>query len=110
MKKVRKVVLFGSDLVVSSIGANLLDPERFQLVQIDPLLPDALYRLAAASPDVVLFDLTLAQTDFSTAVLRRNPELKLVGIDMARDTMLVISANAVRLLTIDDLLHVIGSG
>ena len=110
MKKVRKAVLFGSDLVVSSIGANLLDPERFQLVQIDPLLPDAMPRLAAAQPHVVLFDLSLAQTDFSTTVLRRNPALKLIGIDIAMDTMLVISANAVRLLTIDDLLHVIGSG
>jgi len=107
MKTVRKVVLYGSDLVVSTIGANLQGRKPFQLIQIDPLLPDALHRLHASHPDVVLFDLTLAQTDFSTAVLRRNPQILLVGIDLSNDKMLVLSGEESRLLTQEDLLRMI---
>jgi hypothetical protein len=107
MKEVRKVVLYGSDLVVSSIGANLQDQERFRLIQIDPLLPDVLHRLDAVHPDVVLFDLTLAQTDFSTTVLRRNPGVLLIGIDLKNDRMLVLSGEEFRLLTQEDLVRMI---
>jgi hypothetical protein len=107
MKKIRKVVLYGSDLVVSSIGANLQDRERFRLMQIHPLLPDALDRLDAVHPDVVLFDLTLVQTDFSTTVLRRNPRLLLIGIDLTNNKMFVLSGEESRLLTQEDLLRMI---
>lgn len=107
MREVRKVVLYGSDLVVSSIGANLQDRERFRLIQIDPLLPDALHRLETIHPDVVLFDLTLVQPDFSTTVLRRYPGLLLIGIDLNKDKMLVLSGEEFRLLTQEDLVHVI---
>ena len=109
MKEVRKVVLYGRDLVVSSIGANLQDRERFQLAQIDPLLPDALHRLDAVHPDVVLFDLTLARSDFSTTVLSRIPGLLLIGIDLQNNTMLTISGETSRLLTRDDLVRMIAT-
>jgi hypothetical protein len=107
MEKLRKVVLYGSDLVTSSIGANLQNRERFHLTQIDPLLPDALHRLNKVGPDVVLFDLTLAQPDFSITVLRRNPGLLLIGIDLKNDKVLVLSGEEARLLTQEDLMHMI---
>jgi hypothetical protein len=105
MDRVRRVVLYGSDLVVSTVGANLRGREGFQIFQIDPLLPDALQRLDAARPDVVLFDLACTQTDFTTAVLRRNPGLLLIGVDLKSHRMLVMSGEESRLLTTDDLVH-----
>jgi hypothetical protein len=57
MDKIRTVVLYGSDLVVSTVGENLRGREGFQIFQIDPLLPDAFQRLDAPRPEVVLFDL-----------------------------------------------------
>jgi hypothetical protein len=110
MKKSRKVVLYGSDLVVSSIGTHLQDRKRFQLVQIDLPLPDALHLIKAACPDLVLFDLTLVQSDFSTTVLRQNPGLLLIGIDLKNDKMLILSGEESRLLTTNDLFYVIGGG
>ena len=110
MDKTRRVVLYGSDLVVSTVGANLQGRVGFQIFQIDPLLPDALQRLDAARPDVVLFDLTSTQPDFTVAVLRKHPGLLVIGVDLKFDKMLVMSGEESRLMTTDDLVQMMESG
>jgi len=110
MEKTRRVVLYGSDLVVSTVGANLRGRVEFQILQIDPLLPDALQRLEAARPDVVLFDLADTQPDFTISVLRKHPGLMLIGVDLKSDKMLVMSGEESRLLTTDDLVHMMVTG
>ncbi len=110
MEKTRRVVLYGSDLVVSTVGANLRGRVEFQILQIDPLLPDALQRLEAARPDVVLFDLAGAQPDFTVPVLRKHPGLMLIGVDLKTGKMLVMSGEESRLLTADDLVHMMKTG
>ena len=107
MDKIRTVVLYGSDLVVSTVGENLRGREGFQIFQIDPLLPDALQRLDGARPDVVLFDLAGAQPDFTITALRKNPGLLLIGVDLGSDKMLVMSGEESRLLTTEDLIQMV---
>jgi hypothetical protein len=107
MDKLRKVVLYGSDLVVSIVGASLREREGFQILQIDPLFPDALQRLEAAVPDVVLFDLAGSRSDFAITVLRKNPGVLLIGVDLRADKMLVMSGEESRLLTTEDLVRMI---
>ncbi len=110
MEKIRKVVLYGSDLVVTTVGTNLQGRVGFQILQIDPLLPDALQRLEIARPDVVLFDLTNTQPDFTVTVLRKHPGLLLIGVDLKTDKMLVMSSEESRLLTMDDLMRLLDRG
>lgn len=110
MEKKRTVVLYGSNLAVSTVGATLRGRAEFQILQIDPLLPDALPRLESARPDVVLFDLACTQPDFAIPVLRKHPGLLLIGIDLKSDKMLVMSGEESRLLTTDDLVHVMETG
>jgi hypothetical protein len=110
MDKIRTVVLYGSDLVVSTVGANLQGRTGLQILQIDPLLPDALQRLDATSPDVVLFDLASTQPDFTVAALRKHPTLLLIGVDLKTDKMLVMSGEESRLLTAEDLVHIMETG
>jgi len=110
MDKIRKVVLYGSDLVVSTVGSNLQEQEGFQISQIDPLLPDAMKRLDAICPDVVLFDLVSTQSDFAVTVLRKNPGVLLIGVDLKIDKMLVMSGEESRLMTRDDLVHMVKTG
>ena len=110
MDKIRTVVLYGSDLVVSTVGENLRGREGFQIFQIDPLLPDALQRLDAARPEVVLFDLAGAHPDFTITALRKNPSLLLIGVDLGSDKMLVMSGEESRLLTTDDLVQMMETG
>ena len=82
MEKIRKVVLYGSDLAVSAVGASLRVRAGFQILQIDPLLPDALQRLDAARPDVVLFALAGTESDLTIGLLRKHPGLLLIGVDL----------------------------
>lgn len=110
MEKTRRVVLYGSNLAVSAVGANLRGREEFQLLQIDPLHPEALLRLEQACPDVVLFDLASTQPDLTIDVLRKHPGLLLIGVDLKTDKMLVMSGEESRLLTIDDLIHMMKTG
>ncbi len=110
MDKLRRIVLYGNDLVVSTVGANLGGQAGIQVLQIDPLLPDALQKLNAARPDVILFDLAGAQPDPTITVLRKNPGLLLIGVDLRADRMLVMSGEESRLLTTDDLVRVIATG
>jgi hypothetical protein len=110
MEKMRRVVLYGSDLVISTVGANLQGRVGLQIVQIDPLLPDALQRLDSARPDVVLFDLAGTQPDLTIAVLRKNPGLLLIGVDLKTDKMLVMSGEESQLVTTDDLVHMMETG
>ena len=110
MDKIRTVVLYGSDLVVSTVGENLRGREGFQILQIDPLLPDALQRVDAARPDVVLFDLASTQPDFTVAALRKHPGLLLIGVDLKTDKMLVMSGEESQLLTTEDLVQTIETG
>ena len=110
MDKIRTVVLYGSDLVVSTVGENLRGREGFQIFQIDPLLPDALQRLDAARPDVVLFDLAGSQPDFTITALRKNPGLLLIGVDLGSNKMLVMSGEESQLLTTEDLVQMMETG
>ena len=106
----RKIVLLGSNLVVSTVGASLQGRSDLQLTQIDALASDALQRLEAARPDIILFDLAAAQPEFAIAVLSKHPGLLLIGIDLKSDKMLVVSGEESRLLTTDDLVHMMETG
>jgi len=110
MDRTQKVLLYGSDLVVSIVGASLRGRSSFDLSQIDPLLPDAMQRLEGAQPDVVVFDLGSTRPEFATAALRMIPGLLLIGVDLSTDKMLVMSGEESRLVTTDDLVRMIESG
>jgi hypothetical protein len=103
----RTIVVCGDSLIMSSIGATL---DRVgQVVQLDADQPDAALRLRALSPEIVVFDLAHARADFALELLREYPALLLIGVDLDRDCMLVLSGRQPRLLTTDDLLKVIES-
>jgi hypothetical protein len=105
----RTVVLYGNSLVVSSIGASLQNRADLQVVSIDATLPDAAQRLGALRSDVVIFDLATAQPEFPIELWKAKPQLLLIGVDLTTGQALVLSGQPSRLLTVDDLVHVIES-
>jgi len=109
MTHIRTVVLYGNSLVVSSIGASLRERAGLQILTIDAALPDAAQQLSAPRPDVVIFDLATAQPDFAIALWKAQPNILLIGVDLKTGHALVLSGQASRVLTTDDLLHVIES-
>ena len=110
MKNKRTVALYGSNLVMSTIGASLQEKQEFQVQQIQGLLPDFIDRLEAPPPDVILFDLAGTQPNFAVPLLRSHPTIMLIGVDVKNNKMLVLFGEQSRLLTADDLVQVIEGG
>ncbi len=110
MKNKRTVALYGSTLVMSTIGASLQEKPEFQVQQIQGLLPDFIDKLEAPLPDVILFDLAASQPHFAVPLLRNHPTIMLIGVDVSSNKMLVLSGEQSRLLTADDLVQVIQGG
>lgn len=110
MKKTLTVVLYGSNLVMSTIGASLQQKPEFQVQEIKGSIPAMLDKLKAAPPDVILFDLVEPQPQFAIPLLRNHPRIMLIGVDLSSHKMLVLSGEQSRLLTVDDLVQVIEGG
>lgn len=110
MEKKRTVALYGSNLVMSIIGASLQEKPEFQVQQIQGLLPDIFDKLEAPPPDVILFDLAAGQPHFAIPLLRNHPRIMLIGVDLRSNKMLVLSGEQSRLLSADDLVHMIEAG
>ncbi len=108
--KTRTVVLYGGNMVMSTIGASLRQKPQIQVQQVDGLIPDILDRLDAAPPDVILFDLAAAQPHFAIPLLRKHPKIVLIGVDLKIDKMLALSSEQSCLLTTDDLMNLIEGG
>ena len=108
--KTRTVGLYGSNLVMSTIGASLQEKPQFQVQQIQGLLPDIIDKLDAAPPDVILFDLAGGQPHFAIQLMQNHPKILLIGVDLMSHKMLVLSGEQSRLSTEHDLLQVIEGG
>ena len=107
VKEMQTVVLIGNSLLMSSIGASLQDCAGLQVLTVDAQVYDAAHRLGALQPDVVLFDLGAAQRDFAMTLWKAQPDLLLIGVDLATNQALVLSGHRTRAYTTEDLLQVI---
>jgi hypothetical protein len=108
--KTQIVALYGSNLVMSTIGASLKEKPEFQVQEVNALFPDLLEKLEVTPPDVILFDLTQGQPHFAISLLRNYPRIMLIGIDLTSNKMLVLSGKQSRLLTAEDLMQAIKGG
>jgi hypothetical protein len=89
MDEKRTVGLYGNNLVLSAIGTSLQG--KFQVHQLEQLLPETVETAGASYPDVILFDLATAPADLALALLRRRPMLTLVGVDIENNKMVALS-------------------
>jgi len=104
--KTRTVMLYGTNLVISSIVATLKSTPELHVKQIEGSFPSNLNNLGGDPPDVILFDLVRGQPHFAISLLRNHPGIILIGIDLASNKMLVLSGKQSRLLTAEDLVQV----
>jgi len=107
VKEMQTVVLIGNSLLMSSIGASLQASAGLQVLTVDAEVHDAAHRLGVLQPDVVLFDLGAAQPDFAVTLWKGQPDLLLIGVDLATNQALVLSGQRTRAYTTEDLLQVI---
>jgi len=107
VKEMQTIVLFGNSLLMSSIGASLQACAGLQVLTVDAEVHDAADHVGTLRPDVVLFDLGAAQRDFAMTLWKAQPDLLLIGVDLATNEALVLSGHRTRAYMTEDLLQVI---
>jgi hypothetical protein len=103
MKK-RKVSIYGRNLAISTIGACLVKNPAFQIEQIED---QSEIDENATPPDVILFDFKSAHAGLACTSLLERPTSVLIGVDLAKNRMLVLTGGPCPLLTIEDLVRAI---
>jgi hypothetical protein len=105
----RTVLLYGNSLVVSSIGATLQNRPGLRLLRMAAEPREAARRLPAP-PDVIIFDLVATPLEAVLPLAQGQPAPLLIGLDMAADRTLVVSAGRRSVHSQSDLLRLIGNG
>jgi hypothetical protein len=93
--------------VVSIFGASLQGIPGLSILSIDAGLPDADQRLQALKPDIVMFDLATAHPNFAITLWDAYPGLLLIGVDLQKGELLVLSGCREQVLSVSDLVEVI---
>ncbi len=107
MKGRRKIGIYGSQLVMSAIGASLREKPEFEVQKIEGFVPGLTGKPDAAPPDVILFDLAAAPPHFAIPLIHTHPTILVIGVDMANNKMLVLSSKESGLITPEDLVEAI---
>lgn len=106
----KKVVLYGKSVLISTVGASLQGSPDIQILSVDPSMPDVQDQLRKLQPDVVILDQAAIQPDFFVALWKTQPGLLLIGLDLDTGKAMVLSSQTARLLTTEDLLHLLRRG
>jgi hypothetical protein len=104
------LVLYGNSVFLAGIKTEFQHHELPEVITVEAGRPDAPTRICALKPRAVLFDLTVAQPDFAVLLLRKQPDLLLIGVDPSSDELLVLCSHPARALSMSDLVEVITRG
>jgi hypothetical protein len=105
MEQRQRIVLYGQSVVLGAVQASL---RRYGQLEVISLAPSATAQeLAAAAPDVILFDAGAGCAGPAFSLLHDRPELLLVGMDPSSEEMLVLSSYPAQVLSVADLVNVI---
>ncbi len=103
----RKVLLYGNSLVVSTVEASLQACGDLELVRVLAGSADTAARLSALAPAAIIFDRVTTRPDLILALLDLLPQALLIGINPSSDQVLVLSSRREWAVAPADLLHVI---
>jgi len=106
---IKRVLIFGRSLSLAGIGACLKREKGLNVAFIDPQDTEALQCLAEVNPDVILFDLGDPPNDLDLRLLRKQPDLLLIGVDPSSDEVLFLKGQSSRVVSADELRKLIAN-
>ncbi len=103
----RRIALLGTSIAIDSVAAALAAVPGLELLRFECPPVDYLNNVPVLAPDAVIFDMAMDLPDRPVLELLTHLDLKLVGFDLATQQMYLLSGEAARLATVDDLLQVL---
>ncbi len=103
----KRVLLCGSSLLISGLHASLGKAPGLDLQQIESQPERILARIETWQPDVLILETVLLKNGFSLALLQDFPRLKLIGLDIEENRLLLFSGSTAEKPTTEELLQLI---
>jgi hypothetical protein len=107
MGQADKIVLCGNSLMIAGAAASLCGAPDLQVIRIDSIIRKAAEQLALLGAAVFVFDIAEADSGFVMRFLTEYPSIRLVGLDAARNVVIVFSSERFVELTVGDLAQII---
>jgi hypothetical protein len=102
----RRVLLYGSSIILGSIGASLRQSERLEVTACES--PPRDRRLIDdLKPDIVLFDSEATQAETLFPLLESHPSTLLIGVSPDVNLVKVWSGRQLREMSLKDLVEII---
>jgi hypothetical protein len=103
----RRVLLCGKSLLISGLHASLVAMPGLELQIVDTWPENIRERIREWQPEVLILESGLFQSALALALLHDFPRLKLIGLDIEDNYLLVFSGQVSREPTPEKLLQVI---
>ncbi len=103
----RRVLLCGRSLCISGLQASLRAVPGLDLQAVDAQLEPIRERVVAWQPEVLILEAGLLRSVFSLSLLQDFPRLKLIGVELEGNRLLVFSGSSSQEPTPEELLQVI---
>ena len=107
MAEFRRVLLCGKSLFISGLQATLEAAPGLDLQLVDPQPDRIRERIREWQPDILILEHELLNCQSFLSLLIDFPQLKLIGLDIEDNRLLVFSGHAAYAPTTVDLLKVI---
>ena len=103
----RVVALYGDSLLMDTVEASLEKNLGMGVVRIHTSVPNAVERIGALHPDLVILDLNAPDSQFVLAFFKEKPSVPLLCLDVTCSQVLALSCQHYTALTTNDLARVI---
>jgi hypothetical protein len=107
MVKRRRIAVYGSSLNMAGIVASLKTDATLEVLCLNLDSSNARQGLDGNDIAAIVFDLSEPPLYLDVTLLRDKPGLLLIGVDLSRDEMLVLSSHPAQALSVSDLVNVI---
>jgi len=104
----RRVLLYGSSIILESIGASLRRSDRLEVTACESPNED-LRLLDSLQPDILLFDSEATQAEALFPFLESHPSMLLIGVSPDVNVVRVWSSRQLREISLEGLVGVITS-
>ncbi|MCP4543965.1 MAG: hypothetical protein GY832_43175 [Chloroflexi bacterium] len=109
MENSRLVVLFGDSLLMDGVEASLRASQSLSVMRILDAVTDLRKCLQSLQPDMVIFDWDTPQAQLIVSVLRDQPGVTLLGLDVHSRKVIIVSSHQYTPLSVGELVQVIQS-
>jgi hypothetical protein len=104
-----RVLLCGKSLLISGLRASLMAAPKLELQWVDAQPEHIRECITAWQPEVMILEVGLLKSAFSLSLLQDFPHLKLIGLDIEDNRLLVFSGSSSVEPTPEELLQVINA-